>query len=172
MRIRIAQAEDATQLAAVAKKAFYQAFADDPRNSPEDMRIYTDKAFSVGQILSELQDNSIVYFILEGAENIVGYAKLKPMSTIECVLADKPIELCRLYLLKEHIGKGLGAILMNRCIEFARMHGHDVMWLGVWEYNFRAQQFYNKFGFERVGEHIFQLGNDPQIDWILQKKLL
>jgi hypothetical protein len=27
--------------------------------------------------------------------------------------------------------------------------------------------FYEKFGFNKAGQHIFQLGDDPQHDWIL-----
>lgn len=171
VKIRKAEEKDASLLSKIAKQAFYEAFADDPRNSPDDMKIYTEKAFSLEQISKELQDKSIFYFVAETDNEAIGYAKLKPMSRIDCVIAEKPIELCRLYLLKRYIGRGIGKILMNHCLEFARRNGHDVIWLGVWEYNFLAQRFYEKLGFKRTGEHIFQLGNDHQIDWIMQKKL-
>ena len=45
------------------------------------------------------------------------------------------------------------------------------MWLGVYENNLIAQKFYKKDGFTRVGQHVFQVGEDPQIDYILAKKL-
>ena len=45
------------------------------------------------------------------------------------------------------------------------------MWLGVWEFNPRAQAFYEKYGFYEVGRHIFQLGSDPQTDLLMQKDL-
>ena len=45
------------------------------------------------------------------------------------------------------------------------------MFLGVWEHNPRAQAFYRKWGFERVGEHVFQMGDDPQIDWWMVRTL-
>jgi ribosomal protein S18 acetylase RimI-like enzyme len=45
------------------------------------------------------------------------------------------------------------------------------MWLGVWEKNFRAQKFYEKWGFEKFSEHVFLMGDDPQIDWLLKKPL-
>ena len=36
----------------------------------------------------------------------------------------------------------------------AKEAGCDVMWLGVWEYNPRAQRFYEKNGFRIVGSHV------------------
>ncbi len=165
MKIRKAELKDIVTLALVAKQAFYEAFADDPRNSPEEA------AFSVERMTEELKDENVHFFLVENEGEIVGYAQLKRWAKAECVSAEKPIKLCRLYLLQKYIGKGYGATLMRHCLDFAVRNGHDVMWLGVWEYNYRAQKFYEKFGFERVGEEIFQLGNDPQTDWILQKKL-
>jgi hypothetical protein len=41
----------------------------------------------------------------------------------------------------------------------------------VWEKNFKAQQFYSRWGFERFSEHTFWMGDDPQVDWLLKKKL-
>jgi ribosomal protein S18 acetylase RimI-like enzyme len=45
------------------------------------------------------------------------------------------------------------------------------MWLGVGEDNQRAQRFYRKWGFQVVGEHIFQVGSDPQTDLIMERAL-
>jgi diamine N-acetyltransferase len=41
----------------------------------------------------------------------------------------------------------------------------------VWERNFNAQAFYAKWGFEKFSEHTFWMGDDPQTDWLLKKKL-
>jgi ribosomal protein S18 acetylase RimI-like enzyme len=43
--------------------------------------------------------------------------------------------------------------------------------LGVWENNVRATKFYEKFGFERVGEHEFWLGNECQLDYIFGREV-
>ena len=53
----------------------------------------------------------------------------------------------------------------------AREKDRDVMWLGVWEYNPRAQRFYEKNGFRIVGSHVFVLGEDPQTDLLMQREL-
>ena len=171
LKIRPAAAADAETLARIAWKSFYDAFADHPKNAPDDLKSYMDGAFSEAAISADLADPDAFYFIAEIGGEMVGYAKLKQNSREDCVSGTNPLELCRLYSLNEYIGKGIGRALMLQCFEFAAEHRHDYMWLGVWEFNFRAQDFYKKFGFEKCGEHIFQLGSDPQTDWIFEKKI-
>lgn len=171
LKIRFGAPADTETLARIAWKSFYDAFADHPKNAPDDLDAYMNEAFAPETIAAELADPEVVYFIAEIAGEIVGYAKLKRNSREACTAGANPIELCRLYSLSEYIGKGIGKALMLHSLDFARAENHDFMWLGVWEYNFRAQKFYEKFGFERCGEHVFQLGKDPQTDWIMQKKI-
>jgi GNAT superfamily N-acetyltransferase len=171
MNIRKAKIEDAEILAKVSWQSFYDTFADNPLNHPDDMKIYMDKAFSVETISAELADEDAIWFVAEIENEIVGYAKFKQNSREKVISGENPIELCRLYALQNFIGKGIGKALMLRGLEFAKENNHDVMWLGVWEFNFNAQKFYTKFGFEKCGEHIFQLGNDPQTDWLMQRSV-
>jgi len=60
---------------------------------------------------------------------------------------------------------------MQHCIEVARQKSARVIWLGVWEKNNKAIAFYTKWGFEKFGEHVFMLGDDPQTDWLMKKVL-
>ena len=171
LHIRWATAADAATLARIGWQSFDEAFADHPKNHPDDMRVYMNNAFSVETIKSDLADAKTVYLIAEIENEAAGYAKIKFDSREDCVDGEKTIELCRLYALDKFIGKGVGKALMVKFFEIAAESERDTAWLGVWEYNFRAQKFYEKFGFEKCGEHVFQLGSDPQIDWVLQKKI-
>src|SRR5215204_1560867 len=171
LKIRSATAPDAGILARIAWQSFYDAFADHPKNAPEDMKTYMDEAFSEAALAEDLADQDSIYYVAEIDGVMVGYAKLKQNSREPCVSGANPIELCRLYSVSEYIGRGIGKALMLKCLDHAQENGHDLMWLGVWEFNFRAQEFYKKFGFEKCGEHIFQLGSDPQTDWILERKI-
>ena len=171
LKIRKATGADAEILAAIARKSFYDAFAEHPKNAPEDMQTYMDESFTAEAISEDLADANAIYFVAELGDEMVGYAKLKRNSREECVSGKNPIELCRLYSLNEYIGKGIGKTLMLKCLKFAAENAHDWMWLGVWEFNYRAQEFYKKFGFEKCGEHIFQLGSDPQTDWVFERKI-
>lgn len=171
LNIREANQTDAPVLAKIAWKSFYDAFADHPKNAPEDMKAYMNEAFSEEAIAGELADEDTIYFVAELGGEMVGYAKMRLNSREDCTSGENPIELCRLYSLNEYIGKGIGKTLMLKCLDYAKENGHDFMWLGVWEFNYRAQDFYKKFGFEKCGEHVFQLGSDPQTDWVLEKKI-
>ncbi len=171
MEIRRASINDAEVLAQIGWQSFKEAFAGHPKNHPDDMKIYMDEAFSVENLQKELSDADAIFFVAELENEIAGYAKLQQNSREECVGGENPLELNRLYALDRHIGKGVGKALMLKCSEFAQANLHDVFWLGVWEFNFRAQKFYEKFGFEKCGEHVFQLGSDPQIDWIMQRQV-
>ncbi len=171
MIIRLATIKDAETLTKIAWKSFYDAFAEHPKNAPEDLKNYMDEAFTLEAVSAELADKDSIYFVAEIENEMVGFAKLKQNSREDGITGENPIELCRLYALQNFIGKGIGKALMMQCLEFAKVNNHDTFWLGVWEFNHRAQKFYEKFGFEKCGEHIFQLGNDPQTDWLMQRSV-
>ncbi|MCB9079550.1 MAG: GNAT family N-acetyltransferase [Anaerolineaceae bacterium] len=169
MTIRPAIAADAARLAEFGAQAFAAAFAAD--NTPEDMAAYLSEAFSPAKQQAELADPASRFLIAAVGGAMAGYAQLKVGSAEEGVTGRNPIELVRIYTNSERIGQGIGAALMNACLEAARQGGHDVIWLGVWEKNHRAQAFYRRWGFMKVGTHIFQLGADAQTDWILQRQV-
>ena len=60
---------------------------------------------------------------------------------------------------------------MQQCLEVAAEKGKELIWLGVWEHNRRAIDFYTKFGFEKFGTPDFVLGDDVQTDWLMKKKI-
>lgn len=168
---RKAVTEDAQALAELAFTTFWDAFHEHPKNAPDDLADYMSKAFGVDQTLAELENARNIFLIAEIEGEMAGYAKLSVGTTEDGVTAERPIELNRLYSHQRFLGQGIGQTLMDRCLNYGRELGCDVMWLGVWEYNPRAQRFYEKNGFHIVGKHIFQLGSDPQTDLLMQKDL-
>ena len=169
--IREATADDAKLLTDLSYTTFWDAFAHHPKNAPDDLAHYMRQAFSIEQIEAELSDNNSIFLVAEIDSKPAGYAKLIVGSIEPEITAERPVELSRLYAHQEYLGKGVGQNLMDACYERARNDGHDVMWLGVWEYNPRAQRFYEKNGFRIVGKHTFQLGSDPQTDLLMQIEL-
>ena len=77
----------------------------------------------------------------------------------------------RIYILKEYQSRGLGKKLFEFSLEKAKEKNVEWVWLGVWEKNYKAQNFYKKFGFEKFSEHIFEVGDKKDCDWLLRKKL-
>lgn len=167
--MRTASHNDAPLLAELSATTFRCTFEKD--NTPEDMAAYLAENFTDEKLGQELSDPLATFFIAEISDKPLGYARLYRGTPDACITGAKPIELVRLYVLPESIGHGVGARLMQACIDAAISEGFETLWLGVWEHNPRAIRFYQKWGFEEVGSHAFQLGNDLQTDLVMQKNL-
>lgn len=169
--IRKTSTADSVLLAELAYKTFWDAFAHHPKNAPDDLSYYMRQAFNEDQIRAELADERNIFLIAEYEGEAAGYAKLITGAVETGITAERPTELSRLYSHQRFLGKGVGQTLLDESFAIGKKNGHDVMWLGVWEYNSRAQRFYEKNGFRVVGEHVFQLGTDPQTDLLMQRPL-
>jgi diamine N-acetyltransferase len=167
--IRRAELDDAGLLAELGARTFSETFAAD--NKPEDIAAYLASSFSHAQQTAELADPHSRFHIAEANGVAVGYAMLRSGNVRKGVTDDKPIELVRLYVSQECLGRGVGAALMQVCIDDAKQKGYRTLWLGVWEHNHRAQTFYRKWNFQAVGTHIFQLGDDAQTDLLMERPL-
>jgi len=167
--IRRAKADDAVLLTELGARTFAETFA--PDNSPEDIAAYIGASFTIAQQTPELADPASTFLIAEVGEVATGYAQLHAGEPMEGIEGVKPVELVRLYVAREWLGRGVGEALMRACVEEARQAGHKTIWLGVWERNGRAQAFYRRWNFRAVGEHVFQLGSDPQRDILMERAL-
>ncbi|HEX6194218.1 MAG TPA: GNAT family N-acetyltransferase, partial [Chitinophagaceae bacterium] len=99
------------------------------------------------------------------------YARLREQNQPPELKDAVAIEIARIYATTSSIGKGVGKILMEKTLEIAADLKKDTVWLGVWEHNQRAIEFYTKWGFKKFATHVFMLGDDPQTDWLMAKKL-
>lgn len=169
MKVRYGTIVDATMLSELGAKTFYDTYASD--NTPENIDAYIRKSFSTEIQIAELSDPNIIFLIAELENEPVGYVKLKLDSKDESITGTKVIEIERIYSLQQYIGKGIGKALMQAAIDEAKQKACDSIWLGVWEKNPRAINFYKKWGFREVGSHIFTVGNDPQRDLILELQI-
>ena len=167
--IRPGTLEDAALLSELGARTFSETFASD--NTPEDLAAYMAASFTVAQQTAELKDPASIFLIAEVDGRAAGYARLHNGEPEKGVEGAKPIELVRLYVSREWLGRGIGAQLMRACIDEARQAGHETIWLGVWEGNPRAQAFYRKWNFRPVGEHIFRLGSDLQRDILMERSV-
>ena len=171
INIREASVEDAKVLTDLAYTTFWDAFAHHPKNAPDDLHHYMRQAFNVEQITAELGDEKSIFLIAEIEGEPAGYAKIIIDAIEPGITGERLVELNRLYSHQQFLGKGIGQSLMDACLTRAKQENRDVMWLGVWEYNPRAQRFYEKNGFRVVGSHVFQLGEDAQTDLLMQREI-
>ena len=169
LTIRRGTLEDAELLSELGARTFSETFAGD--NTPEDLAAYLATSFNVAQQTAELEDPDSAFLIAEVDGHAAGYAKLHGGEPEKGVEGPNPVELVRLYVSRDWLGRGVGEQLMRACIDEAQQAGHQTIWLGVWERNARAQAFYRKWNFRTVGEHMFQLGSDLQRDLVMERPL-
>ena len=167
--IRRGTLADAGLLSELGARTFSETFATE--NTPEDLAEYLATSFNAAQQMAELEDPASTFLIAEVDGNAAGYAMLHDGEPEKGVEGPNPIELVRLYVSREWLGRGIGEQLMRACIDEALQAGHETIWLGVWERNARAQAFYRKWNFRTVGEHMFQLGSDLQRDLLMERPL-
>jgi len=156
-------------LAELGAATFSETFLAD--NRAEDIRAYVTAHFSPDIQARELADPSTWVLVAEAAGAPAGFAKLQLGEAPACVDGPSPIEIARIYVTAGNHGRGIGAALMNGCLERGRDLGAQTIWLGVWEKNLRAQAFYRRFGFVECGEHEFVVGSDRQRDIIMFRPL-
>lgn len=169
IKIERVGASDILSLQEVARKTFFQTFAGD--NSEANMKDYLDERFSAERLGAELNDvNSEFYFATLRGE-VVGYLKMNYGESQTELQDEGAVEIERIYVLREYQGKKVGQLLFGKALSVAQEMGAKYIWLGVWENNRKAIEFYRKNGFVEFGQHVFRLGNDDQTD-ILMKHIL
>jgi ribosomal protein S18 acetylase RimI-like enzyme len=169
IEIRKATLNDVDQLLKISRQTFSETFSAD--NSADDMKKYLDENFSADKLANELNNKNSEFYFTTLDNIVIGYLKLN-FGEAQTELKDsKTLEIERIYVLKEYHGKSVGQILYEQAIQVAKQKEAEYIWLGVWEENLKAINFYKKNGFTEFDRHIFKLGNDEQTD-IMMKLLL
>ena len=168
--IRKAEVKELQELLSLAKKIFSETF--ESANNPSDFKIYMDEAFNEKKIQEEFHEKGSQFYVALESGTIVGYARVRENSEVDSLMGGNHIELQRIYVDTPWQGKGISVELLKKCEEHVMALGKEWIWLGVWEHNPKAQHFYQKHGYEKFSEHRFRLGNDPQTDWLMKKRLV
>ena len=165
--IRRAGPGDSKRLSEFAEKTFRDTFG--AMNKADDIECHCRESFSKSIQAAEIANPNMVTLLSEIGGDLAGFSQLRWAKAPLCVAASVPGEIQRLYVDAHYHGKGVASDLMNASLTEIRSRGSDIVWLGVWERNAKAIAFYKKFGFVEVGDHMFQLGGDPQRDIIMAR---
>jgi diamine N-acetyltransferase len=166
--IRPASINDRDLIIEIGRQTQLETFLKD--NKPEVMYAYLEETFGKEIIENELLDTNSAYFISERDGIPVGYIKLRFDNFAENELAGpNSAELQRIYILASQKGNGFGKLQLEFSYNYLKEKGYEIIWLGVWEKNFYAQEFYKKNGFERFGEHPFWFGGELQNDYLMKR---
>lgn len=167
--IREATKADAALVADLSRQTFYDTFASE--NTAENMDKFMNETFTRQKLMEEVGAPGNTFLLAYQGDEVLGYARLRETPNPFLIKNGAALEIARIYAVQKSIGKGVGSALMQHCINIARQRSAVVIWLGVWEKNQKAITFYTKWGFEKFGDHVFVLGNDPQTDWLMKKEL-
>lgn len=140
-------------------------------NNADDIECHCRESFSHSIQSAEITNPNMVTLLSEISGDLVGFSQLRWAEAPNCVAARRPGEIQRFYVDADYHGKGVAGDLMDASLTEMRARGLDMIWLGVWERNAKAIAFYVKFGFVEVGDHVFQLGGDPQRDTIMARSV-
>ena len=136
--------------------------------APETMQEYITKSFSEEACFTQLQDENNIFSAIYYNNKPAGFSKIIFNTPQPSVPIDPVTKMERLYLLKEYYDLKLGHQLMQHAIGLSLAAGQKGMWLHVWKENHRAIRFYQKQGFEIVGESDFVLtASHSNPNWVM-----
>ena len=169
LKIEKVKVSELKQLVDISKKTFYDTFCK--QNTEADMQKFLDDSFSDSRLTKELNTPNSQFYFAKINNAIAGYLKLN-FGNAQTELQDTTsLEIERIYVIKEFQGKKVGQALFKKTLNIAQEKNLNYVWLGVWEKNLKAIDFYTKNGFIVFDKHIFVLGSDVQTD-IMMKLLL
>ncbi|MBX3593428.1 GNAT family N-acetyltransferase [Sphingomonas sp.] len=159
---------DAAALDAMALASWHDTFAQ--FYHPDDLAAFLDQAFGEqGALRRGLHDPAITWQVARAGDEIVGYAKLTPPWLDQAGPDDA--QLSQLYVATDWHGRGVAPALMEWALATARARRAPALLLTVFEKNARAIRFYDRYGFDHVGDYAFPVGRQIDRDLIMRLAL-
>jgi diamine N-acetyltransferase len=162
---------EAASLATLARTTFCDTFAH--LYSAADLTAFLDEHKTEAAFARTLTDGRHVFRVAEQDGQLVGYCKLG----LDASLPDLPddwrggIELKELYLSSKVQGAGVGPALMDWAVDEAKGRSAPTIVLSVWSENFRAQRFYQRYGFTHIADTYFMVGTHRDDEHLYGLKL-
>ena len=167
--IRRATIDDAEALSRISADTFGETFGH--LYAPEDLDYHLATFSSVAYFTEALADPTVNLWVIDGdtPEHLIAYMKTGAVDLpIENPGPDS-YELHRLYVVSSAKRQGLGRRLMDLFLREATEKGATKLYLGVYSENWPAQAFYRSFGFEKMGEYIYPVGNHEDLEFIFSR---
>lgn len=163
--IRRAGGNDIDTLIPFARQTFRDTYSllDDPA----DIEDYAMQHFTFDTFDAILRDSRSTLLLATVEDRLTGYAHISLGTPPKGVSGRRPVELSRLYLGIDSLGKGYGAMLMRAVVAEARRQHCETIWLGVYDRNLRARAFYTHWGFVDVGTKEFIFGGRRYFDPVM-----
>lgn len=157
MLIREIQKKDNSEVAKVIRTVLEEF------NVPKVGTAYADPQLDC--MFETYQEPHSAYFVIEKEGRIVGVAGIAP-------LANGPSGICELqkmYFLPETRGLGLGALMMDACMNKAKAFGFKQCYLETMTYMEAAQKLYKKSGFDYLEQPLGCTGHTSCPVWMIKQ---
>lgn len=167
--IRRANPGDSVALATLARDTFVETFGH--LYAPADLAAFLAKSQSVASYGPLLRNPGVAVWVAERADHeLVGFLTAGPCKLPVPKGDASAGEIRQLYLRSSVQGGGLGTRLLVTGLEWLSSRGHQPLYVGVWSGNSGAQRLYARFGFEKVGEYDFPVGEHLDREYILRRR--
>lgn len=174
--IRRATPADAERVVDITRRNFTETFGH--LYPSEDLAYFLDNSYSLDAHRALLADEAYAIWLLEREAcpehgrrgEAVGHAVAGPAGLPHADVAEGDGELKRLYILQAAHNGGWGGKLFQTVLDWLERDGPRTLWIGVWSENLGAQRFYGRYGFEKVGEYLFPVGNTHDHEFIMRRK--
>jgi ribosomal protein S18 acetylase RimI-like enzyme len=166
--IRSARPEDAAALARLGAATFDETFGR--LYKPEDLRAFLETGRSQEVYARLVSDPDVLVMLAEDAGGqpigyvVAGGCKL-PVADLESTAG----EVRELYVLRGHQGHRLGTRLLEAALAWLEERGREPLYVGVWSDNDGAQRLYGRYGFAKIGEYDFPVGEHLDREFILKR---
>jgi GNAT superfamily N-acetyltransferase len=167
IRIRKATMDDAEWIAPLCHKQFQVAHHG--AMLQEDLEYCVDMLFNEPAVIEDIADTTNHYFVAEIDGKPLGCTKLHAVQLDYAKDIANALEVSRVYILPECIGKGVGSALMDDVIEWCRENDITSLWLHVYENNLSAIEFYERWGFEKTTKQDYPVRNSCPVGWVMGK---
>lgn len=168
MELRKATPGDAAALAELGARSFVVKFGH--LYTPEDLSTFLAESHTEAKVAKEIADPQMRVMLAERDGKLLGYCKLiMACGWPEHARGARAIELKQLYTAPEATGQGIGARLMDWALEEAAAFGADEIQLSVYSDNPGAQKFYRRYGFEKVADIHFMVGEQRDEEFLFAK---
>ena len=171
MDLRPATLDDVPALAALGRASFTDAFGHLYRS--EDIAAFLLETHDEAVVASEVAGDACRHRIAVAKDGtLLGYCKLRfPGKLAKHSDAADPLELSQLYCSSTAAGQGVGAALMDWAIAEGLTGGHDAVQLSVYSGNQGAQRFYARYGFTKIADIHFRVGDQLDDEYLFEKPL-
>jgi ribosomal protein S18 acetylase RimI-like enzyme len=168
-KIKIVEADvtHAAIIAAIGKKSFRYAF-EEIFNSREELFEYLEFTYDPIKLTKSIRKENNVYLLAYADGKPVGFAKIKKHSLSDLIESPVQTELQKIYVLPEYRGNGAGSALMEEVKNITNEVNPDYLWLDVHTNNERAARFYEKNGFQKIGNYFFTIGSQTFKYYVMQ----